>query len=901
MAKIVLPDDNAPMLDWALFYASLGLHVFPCHWMVTLRDGSLQCSCGGSKTCSDKPDGRKQGGKRPHTVNGCKDGTIDTDTIREWWSKWPSANIGCWVGASNLYVVDDDCDKNSSDAIARLEADGKIFPSTLTQKTGSGGRHLIYRAPDSIAPDENGSANVLKKAGYAGIDTRYGNGYILLTPSNHASGGKYSWEDFGKCAKAPKWFVDLEKECRGKKAVKKDAKDDGLRPNKFRFSVDFPKIVDGEKNTVFTAACGTLLQRGVAIETARNILYGCAAAHVNYAGSGLENIKHDEIDTVVDGCYTRYSTDKNTRPDSEFETKFNEGDLVCSSKEALQYWCRTFEGFRFDDHDTMVLMNALVKLNAMAVTDEEIDDAVKNHASLRPKIDVSSDRLLIVRKSLDALARRNLNDPMNTIYRSPDQAWVTVKRHGLNIGIEALDKSALTTRLIQCANYYRMAKENGISGADIPTQVLDSMLSAPGHNPDVRDGKYNDLFPVIAGMAQLPLLQPDRSIYCNSQPHYDAATQRIVRLSPEVADRAKEAVEKASKDRALEAERKLRGIFGDIPFESENEWRKALALIITPFIRESFGERWPWGIIQASQKGEGKTTCANTIAAFSGNSAFMALDSDEEMKKVVNSHLKRGVNTLVLDNLTGVVRSEFIAMLLTNNIVDLREIYAKETTRLRNDLLVIGTANNPTIDQDLVTRAISVNLNSKTAKPAERVATLKVLASQYVQNNIVKCMGWVLDIIAWGAKSPHVALKNHETRFHCWEDVIRGILASIDLEVTFKDAKLEESDPHTEAWQSFVQDWWDMYAQQKLRVASLVGVAFRKDGSNLTQFLDTFQSRLVGSDDPGLLTPLGKMLSKHRGRVFKLFTDCGDLEVEVVKKMVGGTTFYLLEPTEGGG
>jgi putative DNA primase/helicase len=84
-------------LEAAITYAQRsGWRVFPIHWPV---DG----------TCSCKNPDCQSPAKHPLTPNGFKDATTNPKIISEWWTKWPSANIGIATGAvSGIVVVDID-------------------------------------------------------------------------------------------------------------------------------------------------------------------------------------------------------------------------------------------------------------------------------------------------------------------------------------------------------------------------------------------------------------------------------------------------------------------------------------------------------------------------------------------------------------------------------------------------------------------------------------------------------------------------------------------------------------------------------------------------------------------------------------------------------------------------
>src|SRR2546427_13223225 len=92
-------DDQTPnpnMLAAVLVYAQRGWSVFPVYTVV-----NGQCSCGNTACASP--------GKHPRTTHGVQDASTDEATIRQWWCRWPGANIGIRTGAvSGLVVLDVD-------------------------------------------------------------------------------------------------------------------------------------------------------------------------------------------------------------------------------------------------------------------------------------------------------------------------------------------------------------------------------------------------------------------------------------------------------------------------------------------------------------------------------------------------------------------------------------------------------------------------------------------------------------------------------------------------------------------------------------------------------------------------------------------------------------------------
>jgi replicative DNA helicase len=102
--------------------------------------------------------------------------------ISEWFSKWPSANIGIVTGKiSNLVVFDLD----SQNAVDYAEDKGG-FPKTVKVKTGKG-YHLYMQHPGfEIRNSVNKNLD---------IDIRADGGYVAAPPSIHGSGRQYEWEE----------------------------------------------------------------------------------------------------------------------------------------------------------------------------------------------------------------------------------------------------------------------------------------------------------------------------------------------------------------------------------------------------------------------------------------------------------------------------------------------------------------------------------------------------------------------------------------------------------------------------------------------------------------------------------------------------------------------------------
>ena len=154
---------NNSFLDAAIDYASKGLAVFPC----------------------------KPKGKEPITRKGVHDATTNFDTIKKWWTKHPSANIGIACGEVSGYLLVVDVDEkdngvSGADSLNEWERENGTLPETVRSITGRGGSHLLYRLKGETSKNK---VNLLE-----GVDIRSDGGYIIAPPSVHPNGRLYEWE-----------------------------------------------------------------------------------------------------------------------------------------------------------------------------------------------------------------------------------------------------------------------------------------------------------------------------------------------------------------------------------------------------------------------------------------------------------------------------------------------------------------------------------------------------------------------------------------------------------------------------------------------------------------------------------------------------------------------------------
>lgn len=187
MPAVALPDLSTPLAA-ALSYAKRGWPVCPLH-----EPTDSGCSCGRGDCGSV--------GKHPRTRAGLKDATTDEKTIRQWFARWPTANVALVTGSrSGLVVVDVDPRNGGADTWDTLTADHDADDPTYTVTTGGGGLHVYYqRGPHAIKSKSSAIP--------PGVDSKGEGGYVVAPPSLHASGARYIVRLDAPVQEIPAWLL----------------------------------------------------------------------------------------------------------------------------------------------------------------------------------------------------------------------------------------------------------------------------------------------------------------------------------------------------------------------------------------------------------------------------------------------------------------------------------------------------------------------------------------------------------------------------------------------------------------------------------------------------------------------------------------------------------------------
>lgn len=344
------------------------------------------------------------------------------------------------------------------------------------------------------------------------------------------------------------------------------------------------------------------------------------------------------------------------------------------------------------------------------------------------------------------------------------------------------------------------------------------------------------------------------------QPGYDPRTGLLVALTwrPRVVPAKPSPADLAEARRCWDGEALL-----DFPFAGEADQAHAMALALTPLVREMIDGPTPLFSIEAPVRGAGKGKVAKVCLLPSlgpGGWVEAAMPrEDEELRKALTAFLGERRGGVLFDNVRGAVRSPVLAKAVTGTSWDDRLLGKSEGVRSPIRCVWVMTANNPAVSDEIARRIVPIRLVPLTDRPENRTGFRHPEIETWAATHRADLL-WSLAVFvrAWLASGEPAPAVRPLGSFEAWTRVVGGVLevAGYTGFLANRDEILEAADPDTAAWEGFAAAWWEQFTDRLVAVRELLGVAEMQGVS------------VNGETERAQTASLGRALGARRDRFF---------------------------------
>jgi hypothetical protein len=473
-----------------------------------------------------------------------------------------------------------------------------------------------------------------------------------------------------------------------------------------------------------------------------------------------------------------------------------------------------------------------------------------------PKIVVNNRQLPeVTAEAIEALAAHN--DPPEIFVRAGRLVRVREDENGTP-EIQPMDDPHIKGRLARVANYVRTT-EKGETKVIPPDWLVKDVGQLP-YWP----------FPSLEAVVEAPVMRQDGTIF--DMPGYDPKTRLYYRPGEDLnVGMIPATPTKADTRTAISL---LDEAVGEFPYEDGASAANALALMLTPLVRQAVNGPVPLALIDKPQAGTGGSLLAETIAIIgSGRTAEMlgAPRDEEEWRKQITAKLAAGTTMITVDNVEGALYAPSLARALTARTWTDRVLGRSETVTVSQRATWIATGNNIQLRGDLPRRCYWIRLDARESRPWQRENFKHPDLLGWVTKNRGRLVHALLTLArAWfAAGKPKAPDLPRLGSFEVWAETVGGMVAFARIPGFLGNlaALYDQADAGGAEWETFLQAWWEeLDASKPITVAELSKVITSND--DLRGALPGDLAEAFGKNAGSFSRRLGTALAKRAGTRF---------------------------------
>lgn len=339
----------------------------------------------------------------------------------------------------------------------------------------------------------------------------------------------------------------------------------------------------------------------------------------------------------------------------------------------------------------------------------------------------------------------------------------------------------------------------------------------------------------LRGVTHTPIMRKDGSIL--DQPGYDEVTGLL--YAPMRGLHVQDVPERPTGGEVAAALAHLRGMVSDFPFVTPGDEANWLGMMLTPLMREVVPSDRKMFAVNAHQAGSGKTLLAKLGEHTHGAVFRSALPEDEaEMRKWATGVLSTTTAPMVIaDNVTGTMRSAFLAGLLTSQTLTDRVLGKSENVEMRQDRMWVITGNNVQIGGDIHRRLVTIAIDPDMERPETRTGFAIADLERYAVDHRGQTLHALLTLMrAWVVAGRPTSHRDQSDSFLAWEAAVGGVLAVAGLAAGFNEdvTRGEVKDVDREDFGDFLAKLYEVFGDKPFYMKDLLdktsGETARVDG-----------------------------------------------------------------------
>jgi putative DNA primase/helicase len=304
-------------------------------------------------------------------------------------------------------------------------------------------------------------------------------------------------------------------------------------------------------------------------------------------------------------------------------------------------------------------------------------------------------------------------------------------------------------------------------------------------------------------------------------------------------------------------------LLGDFPFVTDADLAHAVALLLTPLLRELVAGCVPLFVVSKPTPRTGAGLLTKVVSIVQGGAPIAATTIsvvEEEMRKRLTALLLASPAMILLDNLHGRLDSAALAAILTSPTWEDRLLGRSQTVRLLVRAVFMATGNNVALSNEMAGRSVLIRLDPKIEDPSVRTGFRHLDLEAWVTLNRARLL-WSALVFgqAWIAAGRPMASAVFGG-FAEWAAVLGGVLkvAGITGFLENRRTLFDQADEESAHVRAFLADWWKEHHDAPVLVKALIELA------------KSHPLPIASRSDQGTLIRLGQLVKSLEDRRYNI-------------------------------